>query len=190
VPRTIPLVPLLVALLAALFGPPALPAGSSATAATAAPTGLTGSPAATGSTRARDILPAEGLVTSSVVPLPDQAALDAHYFLAEESLLGLGRTTDAVFARYRTEAGETLLLVVAYPSAEEAERVYRRFGGDFFSKVFEPASPRFVEKIETGDWAGAARKGPVLIVVLEAPDRTSCDGLLGRAEEKAAVKIP
>jgi hypothetical protein len=141
--------------------------------------------------RARDILPAGGLVASSVVPLPDQAALDAHYYLAEESLLGLGRTADAVFARYRTEAGETLLLVVAYPSAEEAERAYRRFGGDFFSKVFEPASPRFVEKIETGDWAGAARKGPVLIVVLEAPDRTSCDGLLGRAEEKAAAaKIP
>jgi hypothetical protein len=141
--------------------------------------------------RARDILPAEGLIALSVAPLPDQAALDAHYFLAEESLLGLGRTTDAVFARYRTEAGETLLLVVAYSSAEEAERVYRRFGRDFFSKVFEPASPRFVEKIETGDWAGAARKGPVLIVVLEAPDRTSCDGLLGRAEEKAAaVRIP
>ena len=172
-------------LLAALLGPPALPAGPSATAA---PTGLTG---LTAVARARDILPAEGLVASSVVPLPDQAALDAHYYLAEESLLGLGRTADAVFARYRTEAGETLLLVVAYPSAEEAERVYRRFGGDFFSKVFEPASPRFVEKIETGDWAGAARKGPVLIVVLEAPDRTSCDGLLGRAEERAAaVKIP
>jgi hypothetical protein len=149
---------------------------------------LTGS---TAGVRARDILPAEGLVASSVVPLPDQAALDAHYFLAEESLLGLGRTADAVFARYRTEAGESLLLVAAYPSAEEAERVYRRFGKDFFSKAFEPAWPRFVEKIETGDWAGAARKGPVLIVVLEAPDRTSCDGLLRRAEEKAAaVKIP
>lgn len=183
-PRTIALVLLLAASLFPLSAP----------AAPAAPTGLTGLtavPSLTGSTRARDILPAEGLVASSVVPLPDQAALDAHYFLAEESLLGLGRAADAVFARYKTEAGESLLLVVVYPSAEEAERVYRRFGGDFFSRVFEPASPRFVEKIETGDWAGAARKGPVLIVVLEAPDRTSCDGLLGRTEEKAAtIKIP
>jgi hypothetical protein len=173
-------VAILIAALAPLPGQ-----ATTAPAEPAAPTGLTAV------VRARDILPAEGLVASSVVPLPDQAALDAHYFLAEESLLGLGRTSDAVFARYRTETGETLLLVVVYPSAEEAERVYRRFGGDFFSKVFEPASPRHVEKIETGDWAGAARKGPVLIVVLEAPDRTSCDGLLGRSEEKAAaVKTP
>jgi hypothetical protein len=169
-----------------------LPGQAAAVSATAAPTGLTGLtglsattglPAAT-SIRARDILPAEGLVASSVVPLPDQAALDAHYFLAEESLLGLGRTTDAVFARYKTKAGDILVLVTVYPSAEEAERVYGRFGGDFFSKAFAPASPRFVEKIETGDWAGAARKGPALIVVLEAPDRSSCDGLLRRAEDR------
>jgi hypothetical protein len=188
VPRITPRVLLLATFLAALSGSPVLPAGPSATAA---PTGLSATTGLTAVPRARDILPAAGLVASSVVPLPDQAALDAHYFLAEESLLGLGRTTDAVFAKYRTEAGETLLLIVAYPSAEIAERVYRRFGGDFFSKVFEPASPRYVEKIETGDWAGAARKGPVLIVVLEAPDRTSCEGLLGRAEEKAAgIKFP
>jgi hypothetical protein len=157
--------------------------GLTGLSATAAPTGLTGLTAAK-PILARDILPAEGLVPSSVVRLPDQAALDAHYFLAEESLLGLGRTTDAVFARYKTKAGDILVLVTVYPSAEEAERVYGRFGGDFFSKAFEPASPRFVEKIETGDWAGAARKGPALIVILEAPDRTSCDGLLLRAEDR------
>ena len=50
-------------------------------------------------------------------------------------------------------------------------------------------SPRVVEMIETGDWAGAARKGRFLIVVLEAPDKAACDGLLRRAEDKApAVK--
>ncbi|MGZ5425276.1 MAG: hypothetical protein ACXWH4_12015 [Candidatus Aminicenantales bacterium] len=139
--------------------------------------------------RARDILPAEGLVSASVAAIRDQAALNAHYYLADEAVLGLGRKTDAVFARYRTEAGEALLLVVAYSSAVEAGRVYGRFGGDFFSEIFDPMSPRVVEMIETGDWAGAARKGRFLIVVLESPDKAACDGLLRRAEDKApAVK--
>lgn len=136
-------------------------------------------------TRARDILPSEGLISSSVAAIRDQAALNAHYYLADEAILGLGRKTDAVFARYRTDDGETLLLVAAYPSAEEAGRVYGRFGGDFFSEDFDPMAPRVVEMIETGDWAGAARKGRFLIVVLEAPDKAACDGLLRRAEDKA-----
>jgi hypothetical protein len=150
--------------------------------------GLAFAAAPAGRIRARDVLPAAGLVASSVVALPDQAALDAHYYLAEEALLGLGRTTDAVLARYRAEAGEVLILVIVYPSDEAAGRIYRRFGGDFFSRAFDPAGARHVERIETGDWAGAARRGPVLIAVLEAPDRTSCEGLLRDAEGRAAPK--
>ncbi len=140
---------------------------------------------AQGAARARDILPAEGLVASSVSAIRDQAALNAHYYLADEAVLGLGRKTDAVLARYRAKAGDMLVLVVAYPSPGEAKQVYERFGRDFFSEAFDPGSPRIVEAIETGDWAGAARKGPFLIVVLEAPDRMGCDSLLRRVEEKA-----
>ena len=139
---------------------------------------------AAGAIRARDMLPAEGLVASSVVRIRNQAALSAHYYIADEAVLGLGPKTDAVFARYRTDAGEALLLVAVYPAADEAGRVYERFGRDFFSEAFDPGTPRFVEKIETGDWAGAAKKGPVLVVVLEAPDRAACDGLLRRAEDR------
>jgi len=137
--------------------------------------------------RARDILPEENLVASSVVDLRVQADLDAHYYIADERVLGLGPKTDAVFARYRAGAGEALLLVVAYPSLEEAGRVYGRFGGDFFSEDFDPMSPRVVERIETGDWAGAARRDRFLIVVLEAPDKASCESLLGRAVDRIAA---
>jgi len=139
---------------------------------------------AAGATRARDVLPAEGRIASSVAVIRDQAALNTRYYLADESVLGLGRKTDAAFARYRTEAGEALLLVVVYPAADEAAKVYERFGQDFFSESFDPGRPRFAEMIETGDWAGAAKKGPVLVVVLEAPGREACDGLLRRAEDR------
>jgi len=135
--------------------------------------------------RLRDILPDDGLDKTSVVVLRDQAALNAHYYLADETVLGLGKGTEAVLARYRTALGVSLLLVVAYPSDEEARRVYEKFGKDFFSKKFDGKSPRTLEKIETGDYAAAVLARSVLIVVLEAPDRKSCDELARRAEERA-----
>jgi hypothetical protein len=135
--------------------------------------------------RARDVLPPEGLIAGSVAPLRDQAALDAHYYLADETILELGRKTDAVIARYKTGNGEALILVAVYPATEQAGRVYGRFGRDFFSAAFDPRSPRFVEKLETGDCAGAARRGRCLIVVLESPGREACDGLLRQAEDRA-----
>lgn len=144
---------------------------------------------ASGSAPVREILPDEGLIASSVVRIRSQAALNAHYYLADETVLGLDGKAEAVVARYRTGGRESLLLAVAYPSAEEAGRVYARFGRDFFSGSFDPKSGRFLERIETGDHAAAARAGSFLIVVLEAPDRKSCDELLRRAEEKAAALI-
>jgi len=176
---------ILIAALMAALGPFMLPGSSRTPAATRSSetTESTGLPAAR-SIQARDILPPEGLVASSVAVLRDQAALDAHYYLADEDILGLGRTTDAVFARYKAGAGVALLLIAAYPDAVEAGRIYKQFGEDFFSDAFDPARDRFIEKIETDDWAGAARKGAVLIVVLESPDRAACDGLLRRAEDR------
>ncbi|MGZ5497659.1 MAG: hypothetical protein ACXWHI_02980, partial [Candidatus Aminicenantales bacterium] len=35
--------------------------------------------------RARDVLPAEGLVPSSIAAIRDQATLNAHYYLADET---------------------------------------------------------------------------------------------------------
>ena len=135
--------------------------------------------------RLRDILPDDGLDKTSIVVLRDQAALNAHYYLADETVLGLGKGTEAVLARYRTALGVSLLLVVAYPSDEEARRIYEKFGKDFFSKKFDGKSPRTFEKLETGDYAAAVLARSVLIVVLEAPDRKSCDELARRAEERA-----
>jgi hypothetical protein len=63
-------------------------------------------------------------------------------------------------------------------------RIYEKFGQDFFSKAFDAKSPRTLEKLETGDYAAAVLCRSVLIVVLEAPDRKSCEALILQAEEK------
>jgi len=135
--------------------------------------------------RLLDVLPADGLDGKSVLVFHDQAALNAHYYLADETVLGLDKTTEAVFARYRTGPGEALLLVVSYASDEKARLVYEKFGADFFPTGFDRKSVRTLERLETGDYAAAVRAGAFLIVVLEAPDRKSCDELVRRVEERA-----
>jgi hypothetical protein len=135
----------------------------------------------------RDVLQTEGLVAGSVAAIRDQADLDAFYYLADESVLGLAGEAEAVFAAYETDGGEALVLAALYPAEEDAAKVYARFGLDFFPEGFDPDGPRFLSRLETGDWGAAARTGRVLVVVLEAPDRESCEGLLGRLEERAAA---
>lgn len=139
--------------------------------------------------RLLDVLPTEGLDRESVLVFRDQAALDSRYYLADETVLDLGKTAEAVFARYRTGPGEALLLVVFYPSEEKARRVYETFGSDFFSKRFDRKGSRTLERLESGDYAAAVQAGSFLIVVLEAPDRKSCDELARRVEERALALI-
>ncbi|MBP7707379.1 MAG: hypothetical protein KA243_09055 [Candidatus Aminicenantes bacterium] len=134
----------------------------------------------------RDVLPPEGLVAGSVAVVRDQADLDALYYLADESVLGLEGEAEAVFAAYEAWEAEALVLVAAYPAEPDAARVFARFGLDFFPGEFDPDASRHVARLETGDWAAAARAGRVLVVVLETPDRESCEALLGRLEERAA----
>ena len=135
----------------------------------------------------RDVLPADGLDEKSVLVFHDQAALNVHYYLADETVLGLDKTTEAVFARYRTGPREALLLVVSYPSEGKARLVYEKFGADFFSNRFDRKAPRTTERLETGDYAAAVRTGSFLIIVLEAPDKKSCDDLARRVEERAVA---
>ncbi|OGD11921.1 MAG: hypothetical protein A2W20_03345 [Candidatus Aminicenantes bacterium RBG_16_66_30] len=144
---------------------------------------------APGGSRLRDVLPAEGLIASSVARIRDQTALDAYYYLADERVLGLDGKADAVFARYRAGGGEALVLVVSYPTEAVAAEVYGRFGRDFFPGGIDPKSVRVVKELESGDFAGSARARSILVVVLEAPDRRSCEELLRRLEERALALL-
>jgi hypothetical protein len=137
----------------------------------------------------RDILPTEGLVAGSVAAIRDQADLDALYYLADESVLGLDGEAEAIFAAYEAWDGEALVLAALYPAETDAAKVYARFGLDFFPEGFDPDATRFLARLETGDWGAAARTGRVLVVVLEAPDRESCESLIGRLEERAAALV-
>jgi hypothetical protein len=132
------------------------------------------------------VLPSEGLDRTSVRYFHSQISLDPHYYLADRNALFLGETTDVALGKYPAAGKETLLLLIRYASSEDAEKAFRRFGGDFFAINVGASTRRIVEEIGPGEAAAALQSGEILVFVLEAPDKTAADALLRRAGVRIA----
>jgi len=123
-------------------------------------------------------LPAAGLETGTVRYFHRQVSLNSHYYLADENVLGLGETTEAVLGTYRLPQGKAMLLLCKYARADEARRAYVRLCEDFFSEPCRRKDELHIERLESGDSAGVKRNGPFLALVLEAPDAAACEALV------------
>ncbi len=134
--------------------------------------------------RLLDLLPGEGLDRRETRYLHKQVALNAHYYIADENVLAMSASTEAALATYRRGDQKQLLLLVRYPSGEEAARAFRRFGQSFFYEKVDYASGRHVEEIDEGNVTGAARRGPYLVLALDAPDRAVAESLLAAVERR------
>jgi hypothetical protein len=121
-------------------------------------------------------LPSTGLIPAQVHYFHDWISLNRRYVLAEENLLELDRKTEGVLARYRCGpqlAGKTrsqtfVLVLIDYPSRDDAERAHRRFLDKYLPAADEQGAAR------TGDnlWAGSRQMGTVLVCVFDAPSRS------------------
>ncbi len=126
-------------------------------------------------------LPEEGLDRRSVRYFHEQESLDTAYFLADEAVLGLDATTEAVFGQYGQPSGSATVLMCRYPSAEAARRAFRRFSRDYFSLKADPPSSTVLEKLAEAGYAASRLEGRSLVIVLESPSKEVCESLLGTA---------
>lgn len=116
-------------------------------------------------------LPSAGLRPDSIRFFHDPTILNTHYYLSDENILHLGPGTDAVLAAYRREKGSAVLLVVAYPSEEDARKAHQGVLDGYLPE----AKKKGAAKLENGSWSTAAVKGRFLVFVLEAgsPDQAA-----------------
>ncbi|MDH4196016.1 MAG: hypothetical protein OEW05_01255 [Candidatus Aminicenantes bacterium] len=128
-------------------------------------------------------LPAAGLEAGSVRYFHRQVSLNSHYYLADDNVLGLGETTDAVLGTYRLPRGKAMLLLCKYGRAADARQAYLRLCEGFFSEPCRRKDEQHVEQLESGETAGVKRHGFFLVLVLEAPDVAACEGLLLAAQK-------
>lgn len=121
-----------------------------------------------------------GLVDRSVRYLRSHILLNHWFFISHENILNLSRKTEAALAQYTREKQKTRLLLIRYPSVNEATDAYRSFMGAYLPD----AGGKELVRTEDQKWTMARQKGEVVIVVFGAPTATDAEALLKATEEK------
>ena len=132
------------------------------------------------------LLPSEGLADTRVRYFHDHLSLNLYYFLADENILGLSERTEAVLAPYETAKGTMHLLLVRYPTAEEAGRGLEGFLAAYLPEADESGAAR----VESGSWVAAQGLGDVVMVAFDAPSRGQAHELLSAVREKLKEQTP
>jgi len=121
-------------------------------------------------------LPPEGLQSRSIRYFHDHHILNFHYYLSDENILNLGSQTEATLAEYRLDQVSCRLLLALYPDAEKAAKSLR----SLFKTYLHGADRKGFARLEDARWSGAAVKGSLIFVVLEADSREVAEKLLKR----------
>jgi hypothetical protein len=109
-----------------------------------------------------ELLPAEGRLQHSERFFHIHPSLNYHYFLAEQNVLKLSRSTNAVLATYKP--GHTHLLGIEYPTISEAGEGYRGFIDSFLPE----AAATGMARVDADKWVRAINLERYVIICLDA----------------------
>jgi hypothetical protein len=131
-----------------------------------------------------DLLPSDSLVEESIRYFHHYIWLNSHYYVADENILHIDETTEAVLAKYRDRGKRWYLLVVEYPS--DGEALLAR--NDFVKHYLPGAGNELAAEIGDSTWAGCRGTGNVVAVVFAAPSKQVAMDTLKRVQEKVSSR--
>lgn len=117
-------------------------------------------------------LPREGLIEESIRFFRHHIWLNSHYYVADENILHIDDSTDAVLAKYerrRSESGAKdrrtrgVLLIVRYRDAAAAKAAFDDFTKHYLPELSESA----VVRIEDDTWTGCRLSEDLVVVVFD-----------------------
>jgi hypothetical protein len=117
-----------------------------------------------------DALPKDGLVAPSARTFHHHLLQNDYVTLSHENPLRIGPKTQAVLARYVRKNERHVLLLVDYPTEDEAKKAERGLTTSVLGGA--PAAK------QGEGWAGQKRSGKRLVIVLDAPSRQVVDQAL------------
>ncbi len=119
-------------------------------------------------------LPRAGLNAREIRYFHSPNVLNNHYFLSDDNILGIGRDTSAILAKYDRDGARPVLLMVQYPSPARAETALAGF-----LKIYMPeAGAAGLAKLENGRWTMARVRGDLVTIVFEASSAEQAGKLL------------
>lgn len=120
------------------------------------------------------LLPSGNPIRASIRYFHEKSGLDYHYFVADKNILGLGRDTEVVLARYKIGSSKFQFMLVRYPKAASALAAFK----DFKAAYMPEAGGDATIKTENGKWASAGFRADLVIVVFDAPTKAAAKGLV------------
>ena len=125
-------------------------------------------------------LPIDGLQAKSLRYFHTQVLLNTHFYLANVNVLNLSSETEAALARYERKKARARVLLVRYPSPDRAFDAGGRFAEMVLLERFDPEKGEVEpKKLENGKFASVLIRGPYLVIVLEADQRSLLEQLSG-----------
>ena len=119
-------------------------------------------------------LPPAGLLKDRIRYLYHPIVLNYHYYISDENILKISADTNVALAEYQLGDQAALLLIVEYPSSENAEQSR----ADFLNHYLPDADKKGAALLENGKWAVINRKENLLAIVLEADNKEFAERLL------------
>jgi len=133
-----------------------------------------------------DFLPVEGLMERSVRYFHKHTSLNYHYFVADQNILNLDESSQALLARYQPAEGKSYLLLVQYQNIAQANAAF----DSFITTYIPEAKQTGIAQLENGKWTAAKLVQEFVVVVFDAPSKAFAETLLQTASNKMEVKRP
>ncbi len=130
------------------------------------------------------LLPKPDLIPESVRYFHHYIWLNSHFFIANENILLVDDETQAVLAKYKTDAKPIHLLIALYPDEAKAGQAEQSFLRNYLKDA-----PGRMSRMPDGLWTGCRREANRLSIVFNAPSEAAAGSYLdmigaGKAREK------
>ena len=125
------------------------------------------------------LLPEQNLVEESIRYFRNHFWMNSHFFIAEENILSLNDQTDAVLARYGALGQRSILLLVKYPQASEAEAAYASFTEAYLPELRDEPAIRS----EDGSWTSGRLSGNLIMIVFNASSQAAALSLVNAVQD-------
>jgi hypothetical protein len=119
-------------------------------------------------------LPPAGLLKDRIRYLHHPIVLNYHYYISDENILNISADTDVALAEYQSGNQTAQLLLIKYPTSENAAQSQT----GFLNHYLPDADKKGAALLENGKWTVIHRKGHLLAIVLEADSREYAELLL------------
>jgi hypothetical protein len=124
-------------------------------------------------------LPSEGLIAESIRYFHHYIWLNTHYFISNDNILLIDSQTEAALAKYNSESGKYVLILLKYSSPQQAQAAVASFLKHYLS-----AASAGIMRIKNGRFAGIRRSGTCLAVILDAAHKKTVEDVLARTIKK------